>query len=441
MTARRVIRSYYAIAGVYTLSASVIWGVNTLFLLGAGLNVFEVFLANAAFSAGMVLFEIPTGVVADTFGRRVSFLLSVSVLAVTTLLYLMLDVVGAGVVAFAVVSVFIGLGFTFYSGAVEAWVVDALAAVGHEGQLDQVFARGEMVSGAAMIGGTVGGGLLGQVDLAIPFVARVGFLLVLFVIAFGRMHDLGFTPRRVRPREYPAEMRLVARHSVELGLRDRRIRWLMVAGFVQGGFFIWAFYAQQPYFLDLLGQDAVWVAGLVSALIALSMMCGNAIVDWVTRFCGRRTTLLLWAAVFQTGAAILVGFTTSFWVAVPVFLLFTGAHGLQMPVRQSFIHQVVPGPQRATVVSFDSMVSGVGGVGGQFGLGAVAQSYSFGAGFLTGGLATAVALPALVAIRRIGGVADQIIGRRAGVEGTCAAAGLPPIATVESQPREELTPG
>lgn len=70
MHSQQIIRSYYVIAGLYTLSASLIWGVNTLFLLDAGLNIFEVFVANALFSAGMALFEIPTGVLADTRGRR-----------------------------------------------------------------------------------------------------------------------------------------------------------------------------------------------------------------------------------------------------------------------------------------------------------------------------------------------------------------------------------
>src|SRR4029453_14061883 len=74
MTPGSVVRVYLVIAGLFTLSASVIWGVTTLFLLDAGLDIFEVFIANAAFTAGMVLFEILTGVVADTSGRRRSFL-------------------------------------------------------------------------------------------------------------------------------------------------------------------------------------------------------------------------------------------------------------------------------------------------------------------------------------------------------------------------------
>jgi hypothetical protein len=74
---RRVLAGYFTPARpVHALGP--IWGVNRLFLLGVGLSFFEVFVANAAFSAGMVLFEVPTGVVADTLGRRVSFLLSVA---------------------------------------------------------------------------------------------------------------------------------------------------------------------------------------------------------------------------------------------------------------------------------------------------------------------------------------------------------------------------
>jgi len=60
--------AYYVIAGLFTLSSALIWGVNTLFLLDAGLDILGVFLANAAFTLGMVVFEIPTGVFADTAG-------------------------------------------------------------------------------------------------------------------------------------------------------------------------------------------------------------------------------------------------------------------------------------------------------------------------------------------------------------------------------------
>ena len=430
---RRVLAGYFTLAGLYTLSAAAIWGVNTLFLLDAGLSFFEVFAANAAFSAGMVVFEVPTGVVADTLGRRVSFLLSVAVLVATTLLYVALAEIGAGVVAFAVVSVAMGLGFTFYSGAMEAWLVDALAATGYTGVLDRVFARGQQVTGAAMLIGTVGGGLLGQIDLSLPYVVRSVLLAAVFVVAWVVMHDLGFTPRRVTARELPGEVSRNARAGVHFGWSQPALRLLMLASLVQTGFLTWAFYASQPYLLDLLESDAIWIAGLVASAIALSTIAGNQLVQVLSRRCGRRTTLLLGAAVVETCAAVVLGLAGSFWVALPALLLVTGSIGVTSPVRQAYLHQVVPSEQRATVVSFDSLVSNAGGVGGQLGLGALGEGRGVGTAFVAGGLATAAAIPLVARVRSLGGPADRIGDEAAGVESPCAASGLPDVVAVETE--------
>ncbi len=434
--ARSVVRGYYLLAGLYTLAASIIWGVNTLFLLDAGLSVSEVFVANAAFSAGMVAFEIPTGVVADTLGRRASFLLSVAVLTVTTVGYLLLAQVGAGVVAFAAMSVVMGLGFTFYSGAVEAWLVDALRHVGFMGGLDDVFARGQIVTGGAMLIGTVGGGLVGQVDLAVPYVVRAILLALLFVAAFRRMTELGFVPRRLGRAEILPEMRAVAGAGMRFGWRHRSLRLLMFVAAVQAAFLSFGFYAWQPYFLELLGRDAVWMAGVVSALVALALMGGNAVVEYLSRFCGRRSTLMLWASAALVAGGVGVGLAGSFWPALGALLVAMTAMGVIGPVRQAYLHEVVPTEQRATVLSFDSLVSGVGSTGGQVGLGALAQARGFAPAYVVGGLITAAALPLVGLVRRRGGAADVIVGRRAGVEGSCAAQGLPSVATVEPVPVE-----
>jgi MFS family permease len=436
---RRTILGYYVLAGLYTLSAAAIWGVNTLFLLGAGLSFFEVFVANGAYSLGTVIFEIPTGVVADTLGRRVSFLSSVSVLAVSTLLYVGLAEVDAGVVAFALASVLMALGFTFYSGAMEAWLVDALKATGYRGVLDRVFARGSQVTGTAMLVGTVGGGLLGQIDLSIPYLVRSALLVAVFVVAFVVMHDVGFTPRRVPIGRLPAEVAQNAQAGVRFGWAQPPLRLLMLAGLLEMGFLSWAFYASQPYLLDLLSSDAVWIAGVVTAGIALSTIAGNQIVSVASRYCGRRSTLLLASASVQTAAAVAIGLTGSFWVALLALFVLMGAIGVTGPVRQAYLHQLVPSERRATVVSFDSMVAGVGGVAGQVGLGALGEARSVGSAFVVGGLATSGAIPLFAKIRRLGGPADRIVGARAGVE--CSGTpGLPAVAHVDAIPLEELEP-
>src|SRR4026207_877630 len=86
-TPRSVQRTYITLLPRNTLAASLIWGINTIFLLDAGLSNLEAFAANAFFTAGMMLFEVPTGVIADTRGRRTSYLLGTITLAASTLLY------------------------------------------------------------------------------------------------------------------------------------------------------------------------------------------------------------------------------------------------------------------------------------------------------------------------------------------------------------------
>jgi MFS family permease len=433
MSPKAVLRSYFAISGVYTLSASLIWGVNTLFLLEAGLDIFGVFVAGAAFTAGNVLFEIPTGVVADTVGRRASFLCSVSVLCVGTLAYVGIPhLAWKPLFLFTVVSVFLGLGFSFYSGALEAWLVDALDASGFAGELDAVFSRGAMVSGAAMLIGAVGGGLLGQLDLSLPFVARSGLLILAFVVALIGMRDLGFAARPLTLQTLRRELASVAKAGIRYGWSQRSLRLLMLASAVQTGFLIWGFYAWQPYFQELLQTDAVWFAGVIASAMALSTMLGNAVVDYFARLCGRRTTLLVWAASIQTLAALAVGLSPSFPLALGCLLVVTATMGVVGPVRQAYIHRMVPGEERATVVSFDSMVANLGGVGGQAGLGYLTKVRDYATGYVVGGALTVLAIPLFLAIRSLKEDADKIIGR-AGKSSPCAAQGLASVGAVDDK--------
>jgi MFS family permease len=404
----RVIRSYLVINGLFTLSASLIWGINTLFLLDAGLSIFEVFVANAAFTAAMAIFEVPTGVVADTVGRRASFLLSEATLAVGTLAYVGVAAIHGGLLLFCLAGVILGLGYTFYSGAVEAWMVDALKATGYPNELDTVFARGAIVSSVAMIVGTVGGGLLGQLHLSLPYVARAALVLIAFSVGFRTMHDIGFTPRALRLRGIVGEMRRVGRAGITYGWRAPAVRLLVMESFVTWGFFSWAWYAWQPYFLKLYGQDAIWLSGVIAALFSLAGIAGNALVKRVAIPGRRRTTIMLVTAGLSSLAMVATGVIQTFWLTVPVFLLGAVAGGLLQPVRQTYLHQSIPTSERATLVSFDSLVGSLGSVGGQAGLGYLSQERSIPAGFVVGGLATFAAIPLFGRLRSLRRAADRI---------------------------------
>jgi MFS family permease len=408
MDPNRVIRSYLVISGLFTLSASLIWGINTLFLLDAGLSIFEVFVANAVFTAALALFEVPTGVVADTRGRRPSFLLSAITLAVGTLAYVGVAAIEGGLLLFCLAGVILGLGYAFYSGAVEAWLVDALKEAGYQHELDGVFARSEIVASIAMIGGTIGGGILGQLHLSWPYVARSALIIIAFAVGLRTMHDLGFTPRTMHLHGIVGEMRKVGRTGITYGWQAPAVRLLVIESFVTWGFFSWAWYAWQPYFLELYGENAIWLSGLIAALFAGAGIVGNVLVKRVAKPGRKRTTILLSAAAITTTAMVATGAVRYFWVTVPIFLLGAVAGGVLQPIRQTYLHHSIPTSERATLVSFDSLVGSLGSVGGQTGLGYLSQERSIPAGFVIGGLATLLTLPIFARLRGLNEPADQI---------------------------------
>ncbi|MFL6248084.1 MAG: MFS transporter [Thermoanaerobaculia bacterium] len=408
MDSQRVIRTYLLISGLFTLAGSLIWGINTLFLLDAGLTIFEVFLANAAFTGAMALFEIPTGVVADTRGRRMSFLLAGATLAIGTLAYVGAAYIHGGLLLFILAGAILGLGFAFYSGAVEAWVVDALKETGYERELDSVFARAGAVNGVAMVIGTVGGGLLGQLDLALPYLVRAALLMGAFAVGFRWMHDLGFQPRALRLSGMVGEMGKVVRTGMKYGWHQPATRLLMLQSFLVAGFFAWAWYAWPPYFLALYGRDAVWLAGVIAALFSLAGVAGNFLAARIAKAGRRRTTILISSCALLTLTMIGTGAIRSFWITVPIFLIGAIAFGVLEPVRQTYLHRSIPSSERATLISMDSLMGNLGGVGGQAGLGYLSQVRSVPAAFLFGGLTTLLALPILARLRMLKSDADVI---------------------------------
>ena len=413
MTSARIIRTYLVVTLLFNLAASLIWGVDTLFKLHAGLDIFQVMLTNAAFTLGMVVFEIPTGVVADTLGRRVSLLLCIATLFVSTLLYVTIAWQGWGFWPFVFTSVFLGLGYTFYTGAVDAWLVDALKASGYTEPLEPVFAKGQMVFGAAMLVGTLGGGLLGQINLSVPYIVRAATFLPLFALAYVGMSEIGFTPRALEWRRVPAELRRVFIEGMDYGLHHRVVRPVMFASLVNMSFMIFGFYSWQRYFLDLLGRDLVWVSGLIAALLSLSMILGNALVKPLSRLLKTRTGMLAASATAQAVTVVLCGalglsatggtmhgVPIRFLGVVALYLVYGVALGTMGPVKQGYLNAHIPSAQRATIISLDALFADAGGVAGQTGWGYLAKMRSIGEAWVASGVSLIVAVPLYLIARR-----------------------------------------
>jgi MFS family permease len=373
---------------------------HTRFLLDAGLTNLEAFAANAFFAAGMLLFEVPTGVVADMRGRRLSYLLGTLTLALSTLLYLLMWRISAPFWAWALASALLGLGFTFFSGAVQAWLVDALKAQGYDGALDPVFARGEIVEGVAMLGGSVLGGYLAQVtNLGVPYLLRAAALALSFVTAFLLMHDLGFTPKR--DAGVVRQAKAVLRGAIQYGFANRPVRWVMIASAFTDGVSIYGFYAMQPYLLDLYGDPKAYgIAGLSAAIVGGAQIAGGLLVSPLSRVAPRRTTLLQAAVVASALTLLLIGLVPRFLVAIGLLAAWGLVFATVAPVRQAYLNELIPSEQRATGLSFDSLMGSGGGVVVQPLLGKAADLYGYPASYVCCATIQLLAAPFIWLVRR-----------------------------------------
>jgi len=422
-TEKGIIRTYLVTTSLYTLATSMIWGINTLFLMDAGMDIFQVMLINAAFTAGMVIFEIPTGVVADTLGRKTSFLMCIAVLFVSTLFYVGAAYYEMGIWVFSAASVLLGLGYTFFTGAVEAWLVDALDHINYEGSREVVFARGQMVFSSSMLVGTVGGGFLGQVHLSLPYIVRAIILILTFLVALLSMKDLGFEPKALVLSDFGKETRRITENSIRFGWNQPLIKLCMLVSFVNGLFFIFGWCSWQRYFLDLLNRELIWTAGIVSALFSLSGIVGNSLVGKASRSLEGKSSARLLAVFVSVQAFVIVCagllgavFPDSarglvlFAAAVLLYLVFGLLFGLYSPIRQALINRYIPSEQRATILSMDSFFMNMSGVMGQTGLGYISKMISIPVAWVAGGAVMFLGAPLY---RKVSSI-DEEAGNRQG---------------------------
>ena len=398
--ARAVERTYLTLTLLTTLASSFIWGINTIFLLDAGLSNAEAFAANAFFTVGMVIFEIPTGVIADTRGRQFSYVLGAATLILSTVLYWVMWQVHAPLVGWAIASIMLGLGFTFFSGATEAWLVDALKATGFTGHLEHIFGRAQSVGGVATLVGTVAGGLIAQVtNLGVPYIIRAAMLGLSLVVALRFMRDIGFKPDR---ESSPGKaIRNVIRGSVDGGFRNPPVRWLMLAAPFTAGTGIYIFYASQPYLLQLYGDPHAYsVAGLAAAIFAGAQILAGLLVARLARLFPRRTDALILGAVVGIAVLVLLGLTPGFVVALVLLAVLSFVFAITRPMRSAYLNGVIPSEQRATVLSFDSLMGSAGGVVAQPALGRIADVSGYAASYLVSAGIQVLALPFVLLARR-----------------------------------------
>ena len=410
-TSKRVVFAYVSTGALFTLATSMIWAINTVFLIRRGhITLFEVMLVNTAYLISQAICEVPTGVVADTIGRKASFLLAIAIISISTVLYVVTPFLGWGLWGFTIGSILLGIGFTFQTGAVDAWMVDALDFTGWVGPKERVFAWGGQAAGGAMIVGSLAGGLLGNIDLVIPYLVRAGVLVAAFIVVVFLIQDAGFEPRALRLSAFGEESAKVLRAGTEYGWRSPVVRPMMLVSAAVGVSGMFVFYSWQPLILQYLGDPkAGWLLGVVQAVGSVMGIGGAGLVGVVMRSGERRrhpakvlavgaiASALGVLGIAAVGLAKMPPGVLPAAIAIALWFVWNLMFGLLGPIRSGYINEYIPSAQRATVLSLDSLFGDAGGSIGQPILGWIATVASLPIAWTIGAIAFAGAAPLYVA--------------------------------------------
>ena len=123
----------------------------------------------------------------------------------------------------------------------------------------------------------------------------------------------------------------------------------------------------------------------------------------------KRTSALILSTVSGAAVLAMLGLVGVFWLALALVVIWGLIFSAEMPIRQAYLNDMIPSKQRATVLSFDSLMGNSGGVVIQPVLGRTADISGYATSFLLGSLIQLVAVPFIVASRRQNAAADSAI--------------------------------
>ena len=372
-------RTYYIVFALYNLSWAFLGAVYPLFLMSRGLDLFQINVILAVYLFSNFAFEVPTGAIADVFGRKVSFLMSCSVRASAFALYFSVDTFAGFVVA----EIVDALGTTLASGALDAWAIDGMREDGDCESADRLFSRGKMVSHAAMIASGLAGAYIADIDLGYPWLVGFFGFMVTFTVAAVMMRP-DQPARRDRNDSVP-ERRLVARlnplptiqSQVSRGLssvlRHPTLRFICVVTALLS-FAQMPFQQVWPARMTALSGQGRWLMGWIWALLNLAALCGSWSLPVLVKRAGRRHSAIVlsaWRTVFVALAASAGGFGR----AAVGLISQSAAVGASDPLLGAWMNEHASRHERATVLSIQAMSFMFGGSAGLVCLGVIARSH------------------------------------------------------------------
>ena len=358
----------------------------------AGLTPLQLVLVGTTLEISAFVFEVPTGIVADVYSRRLSIIIGYLLMGLGFLVEGFFPFFAPILLA----QVIWGLGYTFTSGATQAWITDEIG----EDSANKLFLRATQVGLVASLLGMGAAALVGATNTALPIrIGGLGVALIGVTLAFV-MPETGFQPTEREDRNTWQHMGHTFKEGVQAVRSSPRLMSIVGVGLFYGlyseGFDrLWVKFLLDRFELPVLfgSNQVAFFAGLriVSTLLTiLAVRFAEKRVDTGSPLAIGRAMLGLTAGI----SLAMIGFALLPFLplALGLYLVIDVLRDLRNPLQTAWINQKLDSKVRATVHSMFGQVDAIGQIAGGPGVGLIANLVSVSAALVTSGLLLSPAL-------------------------------------------------
>ncbi|NKE04037.1 MFS transporter [Mesobacillus selenatarsenatis] len=394
-------RVYLIYAGLTAFLFEMVFTVNEIYRIEvAGFNAFELVLVGTALELSSFLFEIPTGILADTKSRKLSVIIG-------------LFLIGLGFLIEGLVPLFLvillcqilwGIGYTFTSGADEAWIADEMGGK----DLSRLFLRGAQVKQFGALLAIIVSVLIGTVMINLPMIIGGALFLALAVFMILFMPETAFQPAPSEERDSFRQMI----HTFKSGLQSiRKKQFLMVMTgivffyglFSEGLDRLWIAHLLEVGLPDINIKPVVWV-GIINGIAMVTSIIAVEYIKRKLEKTGKLQKVWLLIAINSAMVLSIIGFglAGNFTMAFSAYLTFYILRITNGPIYRAWLNENIESKVRATVLSTYGQIDALGQILSGPIIGFVALKFGLGLSIVTSGLILApVVLLYVYLLRRV----------------------------------------
>jgi MFS transporter, DHA3 family, tetracycline resistance protein len=391
------IRVWYLLKGASALGDTLVWVLAPVyFVTTVGMSPLQLVLVGTFMELTVFLFEVPTGIVADVYSRRLSTVIGFLVMGVAIAFVASIPEAWAVIVGWSVW----GFGYTFTSGATDAWLADEIGVE----NVRPVYLRSAQISRVVALFAIAASVGLGLIALWLPILVGGA---VIFATGLGLvflMPERGFRP--ARRDEAESALRTMARTGRSGARLVRRTPLLLLILAISASWGAWSEGYDRlaeahiirdvglPSFAGL--SFVVWFGVISAASLILALVVAKPANRHLERASRLTITRVLLALDLLLVASVVVfGLAGTFWLALVAMLATNVARSIAMPLFMSWLNQSISDSSvRATVMSITNQADAVGQWTGGPAIGAIGNAFGIRAALVTGAflLTPAVAL-------------------------------------------------